>query len=219
MTILQLAAVKIGQAGVQPATFKMVSTDSLAKITSRNYIKQGTSGSVFNKNDLIETIYNYGKPDAANATLYVTVEQGTNIITLNEELPAGFGEAALKSVTNNAQNNVASTSGVFTVDTLLAAADTSGTVKTSGIPLTNVQLVSGVKVGRTSDIGGGGAGPINVSVTGLTTNSVVVASIESSSNTVAISKCDGVVNGFNVTFTADPGASCILSYVAYIATQ
>jgi hypothetical protein len=84
MAILQLTPIKIGQAGVQPTTYKMLSTDDLPKIIEQNYIRQGSSGSFFSKNDIVELVYNYKKPNSTNARLWVDVEPGTNKITLTE---------------------------------------------------------------------------------------------------------------------------------------
>lgn len=73
------------------------------------------------------------------------------------------------------------------------------------------------------DIGGSGAGPISVPVVDLTNISTVIATIVSSSNPVSIisvkpvSATISVPAHFDITFSADPGASAIISYVAYLA--
>ncbi len=307
MSILQFSPVKVGQVGVKPATYKMVSTDSLATVSTAGFLKQGTGGQFLERNDLVEVIASFGSPSVENAQLYVTIDTN-GVITLNVDLPEGLGQAALKNVTNNAEPLVASVSGatvvghvaVFSdvsgtvedggalgtasskdasanseptvasvrgatvannaavffdtngtvkdsglplgtaaskmasdngrgfvascatplvVNHVLVAGDVNGTVTDSGLDITEFQLRFEVKANRTANIGGGGAGPINVPVVGLTTNSIVVASIESSSNPVSVIVCDAVVNAFNITFSADPGASCIISYIAYIAQQ
>ncbi len=73
--------------------------------------------------------------------------------------------------------------------------------------------LNNAKINTTADIGGSGAGPISVTVDGLDANSPIVATIASSTNTVAVAKCIGTATGFDITFTADPGASCIVNYV------
>lgn len=70
----------------------------------------------------------------------------------------------------------------------------------------------------TLDIGGGGAGPISVPVTGLTAASVITASIQSSSNAVAIEKVTATSTGFDILFDGDPGASCFVNYIAFISS-
>ncbi len=107
----------------------------------------------------------------------------------------------------------------FVNGNLVQASGTAGVCVDSGVATTNVQLKTQVKAAQTADIGGGGAGPINVLVAGLTSASVVVASIVSSSNTVAVAKVAPGAGSFDITFTADPGAACVVSYVAYIAAQ
>lgn len=82
-----------------------------------------------------------------------------------------------------------------------------------------IQLKANIKAALTGNIGGAGAGPIDVTVTGMTAASVVVASLSSSSNAVAVQTVLPGSGKFSVTFTGDPGASAILNYVAFIAAQ
>jgi hypothetical protein len=131
MSILQFSPVKIGQAGVQPATYKMVSTDSLTAITTAGYLKQGTGGQFLLRNDLIETITSFGTVNVENTQLYVTIDTN-GVITLNEDLPEGLGQAALKNVTNNALPLVTSVSGATVVGHIATFADTAGTVHDGG---------------------------------------------------------------------------------------
>jgi len=81
MSILQLSAIKIGQVGVQPSSFKMLSNDSLAAITAPGYLKQGTAGQFFLKNDLVQAIYNYGLSNPTNIDLFITID-ALGVITL-----------------------------------------------------------------------------------------------------------------------------------------
>ena len=67
------------------------------------------------------------------------------------------------------------------------------------------------------DVGGGGAGPLVVSVIGLTPSGFVNATLISSSNPTSIASIVPGTNQFNITFTADPGASAIIVYQAFIA--
>jgi hypothetical protein len=71
-----------------------------------------------------------------------------------------------------------------------------------------------IAVGQT-DIGGGGAGPISVTVTGLQANNFVNVTLVSSSNSVTISSVSVSTGSFAVTFSADPGASAIIAYQAF----
>lgn len=65
------------------------------------------------------------------------------------------------------------------------------------------------------DIGGAGAGPITVSVVGLTATGTVNVALISSSNPVTILTVTPGLNSFTITFSADPGASAIIVYQAY----
>lgn len=67
------------------------------------------------------------------------------------------------------------------------------------------------------DVGGAGAGPISVTVVGLIPSGFVNANLISSSNPVTILSVTPGTNAFNITFSADPGASAIIVYQAFTA--
>ena len=67
------------------------------------------------------------------------------------------------------------------------------------------------------DIGGSGAGPINVSVVGLVPTGSVDVTLISSSNPVTILTVTPGTNQFAITFSGDPGASAIIVYSAFAA--
>lgn len=81
--------------------------------------------------------------------------------------------------------------------------------------LTLTEAFSNVLAIQTANIGGGGAGPINVTVLGLTTSGFVNVNLLSSSNPVTITVVTVGTNQFSVTFNADPGASAIIQYMAF----
>lgn len=81
------------------------------------------------------------------------------------------------------------------------------------------QLKSEIKAATTSNIGGAGAGPLTVSVPGLTAASVVVASVESSTNACSVIACTAGTDSFDITVSADPGATLIVNYIAFITAQ
>jgi len=67
------------------------------------------------------------------------------------------------------------------------------------------------------DIGGGGAGPITVNVVGLTSSGFVNVSLISTTNpNITILTVVPGLNSFAITFSADPGASAIIVYQAFI---
>ncbi len=122
--------------------------------------------------------------------------------------------------------DVSASTGQFVVKTaafvsgnLIQASGTAGVTVDSGIVASNVQLKTQVVAQTSADIGGAGAGPFTITVAGMTTASVVVATIETSSNIVAVAKATAGTGNFDILFTGDPGAVCTVNYVAYIAAQ
>lgn len=72
-------------------------------------------------------------------------------------------------------------------------------------------------VATVSGLTGSGAGPYTVLVTNLPANGFVTAQIISTSNPVTIKSIVVSAGQFTITFSADPGASAIIKYVAYTA--
>jgi len=131
-----------------------------------------------------------------------------------------LGTAAAKAASNNALSTLASTAGSgFTIGHLVTAADTAGSLSDSGIVASSLQVAANLKAARTADIGGGGAGPISVVVAGLTAASIINANINTSSNAVSVAKVTATATGFDILFSADPGASCLVDYQAFVAPQ
>ncbi len=102
---------------------------------------------------------------------------------------------------------------------LISGTTEDGKVEDSGIAAADVQLNTNIIAATTGNIGGAGAGPINVAVTGLTAASVVVAVVEASTNPVSVIACTAAADAFNITFSADPGATCTVNYIAFVAAQ
>jgi hypothetical protein len=65
------------------------------------------------------------------------------------------------------------------------------------------------------DVGGGGIGPITVTVAGLLSTNFVSVRLVSSTNPVTIASVVVGAGSFTVTFSADPGASAIIVYQAF----
>jgi hypothetical protein len=249
MSVLQLSPVKIGQTGVKPASYKMLSTENLAAVTTAGYIKQGEGGQFFSNNDLIEVILQYGTPSSSNALLSVSINASTNVITLSEVVPPGgvtvigtpttghvatfasptsiqdggaLGQAAFKAVSDNTKANVPSISLTpVVVGNIVNFGDTAGTIEDSNVAITAVQLKGSIKVANVlSGIGGTGVS-YTVPVTGLLSTSIVVANLRvaGTNATAAVNAVVAAPGEFLITFTADPGAGSELSYIAFIAAQ
>lgn len=131
-----------------------------------------------------------------------------------------LGTAAAKAASNNALSTLASTAGSgFTAGHLVTAADAAGSLSDSGIVASSLQVAANIKANRTANIGGGGAGPISVVVAGVTAASIITGSIQASSNPVDIQKITATATGFDILFSADPGATCTVNYVAFVVAQ
>lgn len=78
------------------------------------------------------------------------------------------------------------------------------------------ELVNKLVFDRTANIGGAGAGPISVLVPGFTPETIVTGVINTSSNTVTIAKMTATTTGFDILFSGDPGAVCLVNYQASI---
>lgn len=143
-----------------------------------------------------------------NASHDLVIVPGSDL-TADRNFTITTGDAA-RTLDISAADVTVTTFGASLVDDATAAAART----TLG-----AQAAANIIAATTADIGGGGAGPISVVVAGLTAASVVVATIESSTNTVAVAKCTATATGFDITFDGDPGAACLVNYVAFIAAQ
>lgn len=136
---------------------------------------------------------------------------------------AAHGQATTYVITDaaNANGRLLNAAGAtpFVNGNFPKASGTGGLMVDSGIAVSALQLSANIKAAQSADIGGAGAGPIDVAVAGLTASSVVVASVLSSSNTVAVAKVLPGTDKFSITFDGDPGAACVINYVAFVAAQ
>lgn len=141
--------------------------------------------------------------------------------TITQITNASFGQASVLTIPDpaGATANFAIAPAALVNNNLVKASGTAGLVADAGIAASAVQLSANIKAAVTGNIGGAGAGPISVSVTGMTASSVVVATIATSSNTVSVAKAVAGSGSFDITFSGDPGATCTVNYVAFIAAQ
>jgi hypothetical protein len=277
MAITQITTSFAGQDGVEPQITRIVTTDSLATITTAGYLDNVMKqGYIINAGDVLLINYNNGTlgfftisfsngistlaPLTSSGEVILPVVSGhfanfsgttgtiadagfspsdpakTKVImadaavTLNHVAQfadtAGtikdggvLGTAAAKAASDNTKATLASVTAATTSGNLAQFNDTAGTVGDSSIVAADVQLNTNIIAATTGNIGGAGAGPLTVSVVGLTAASVVVATLVSSANPVQVQICAAGVDGFDVTFSGDPGATAILNYVAFVAAQ
>lgn len=188
---------------IDPRRCTMVTTDSLAVVTTPGYLNnQNKNGNPILPTDIFDVVYDY---DPATKLGTFGIFQATYASATGFSLNAweNPGNVLLPVVSGN----------------LPSFNGTSGQIQDSGIAPSALQTTASIKAASTASIGGAGAGPIVVPVAGLTAASVVVATVESSTNPVSVIACTAGAGNFSVTFSADPGASCLLNYIAFITPQ
>lgn len=182
------------------------------------------------------TTFTIPDPGAATANVIVSASAGAatqHITTGGLELDTGnfyagssgtqgafvsFPTTATRGTFQFIANNSAGNTATILTHASMGQATTFN-LPDPGAAIATIQLTSQVKAHQTANIGGAGAGPLNVVVAGLTAASVVVASIVSSSNPCSVIAVAPGAGSFNITVSADPGANLVISYVAYIAAQ
>lgn len=199
----------------------IVSTDTagtLANTTAtainRGSIQAGLSGDA-------GTLISYSATAARGSLVVAAVANtGDTVTTVSN---AAMGQATLVSIPDPADAAgmflVGATATPFVSGNFPVASGTAGLMIDSGVAAADLQQSTNIIAAQSADIGGGGAGPINIVNASVTANSVIVASIVSSTNTVAVGKVAPGAGSFDVTFTADPGAACVISYVIFVAAQ
>ena len=81
-------------------------------------------------------------------------------------------------------------------------------------------MFGNIVANRTSNLSGSGAGPYGVDVPGMTADSIITASIQTSTNAVNIVSVTAralPTTGFDILFSADPGLVCTVNYIAFIS--
>lgn len=167
------------------------------------------------------TLISYPSASSKGSLVVAAVaNSGDTVTTLSN---VAMGQASVVSIPDpaNAVGRllIGATATPFVSGNFPVASGTAGLMVDSGVSASNLQNKTNIKAAVTGNIGGSGAGPISVTVAGITTSSVVVASLVSSSNPVQVQTVAAASGHFSVTFSGDPGASAILNYVVFIAAQ
>lgn len=245
MGILSINTNTTGLVGytIEPRRVTMVTTDNLATITTAGYLNNfNKSGFAILPTDVLDVLYSFNQTTKLGTFgIFQPVFSGvagSQTITLNAWenpgnvlLPVVSGHIAVfNGTTGQIYDNeyvpsdptfptVIMGVGSYTAGNVARFADTAGTLANSSIVATDIQVKSGVIVTKTANVGGFGAGPFDVTVTGMTAASVVVCSVEQSSNSCFVKSAVPGTGKFVITFSADPGATCIVSYIAYLVSQ
>lgn len=155
---------------------------------------------------------------AANGSLQLAASNAGanfNMIITNSTLGQDSTVAIADPGNANARLLLAATATPFVSGNFPEASGTGGLMVDSGVSASDLVYRYQIIAGTTADIGGAGVGPISVAVAGVATTSAVVATVESSSNPVSVVAATATVTGFDITFSADPGAACLVNYFIY----
>lgn len=174
----------------------------------------GTAGSA-------GTVTSY-PPTAVNGTLNLAATDagGAFDTTISNSIMGQSTVYSMPDAGNSvARYLVAATATPFLNNEFPVASGTGGLMVSSGMAAINIQNKTNIVANRTADIGGAGAGPLSVVVAGLTAASIVTGNIQTSTNTVEISKMTATATGFDILFSGDPGASVFVNYIAFIVAQ
>lgn len=222
----QATVYSIPDSGAATANFITSASAGTQSITSGNLSVAGSitsvSGNITSGSSGDAGTFISFPATAANGTLIVAASNagGAFNTTISNGTMAQSSVYTIPDVSNAAGRFlVGATATPFVSGNFPVASGTGGLMVDSGLSAANIQNKTNIIANSTSDIGGGGAGPISVVVAGLTASSKIVATIASSSNAVAVAKCVATATGFDITFTADPGAACVVNYVAFIVAQ
>lgn len=217
----QASVVSIPDPGATTAVF-ILSATAAAGQTITNGNLAVTAGNISAGSGGAAGAFYSFPPTASKGSLAITAvnNTGNTITTISND---AMGQASVVNIPDpgNAigQFLVGATATPFVSGNLPKASGTAGLMVDSGIVATTIQLNTNIKAGVTANIGGSGAGPISVNVAGITTSSVVVATMASSSNSVSVLQAVSASGHFSITFSGDPGASAIVNYVVFIAPQ
>jgi hypothetical protein len=223
MPILNVVTQQAGLVGVSPKWIYIFTNDTLEEVTTAGYlnkiVQQGNYS--FSESDMALVTTKTSPSAASTQVAMLEVSYSAPNWSL---VPSGSsGSVALPTVANGLIVSTNTTGALANITDLVAgnliSADAASVVEDSGIAMTNVQLKTQVKAATTANIGGAGAGPITVTAAGLTAASVVVANIETSTNAVEVQKVTAGSGNFDILFSGDPGATCTVNYIAYVAAQ
>lgn len=233
MAIKNIVYAQTGLVGVNPSFIYIDTDDTSAEVLTAGYLTQAKQmyGSIFSNKQMALTYTTDGVAlyevvvSGDSVSLQAAIDPGSVTLPVVDGHFANFDGTTGKIKddgflpTDATKTRVVMADAATVVGELAAFADVTGTVETTGIAAADVQLNTNIIAATTANIGGAGAGPISVAVAGLTAASVVVATVEASTNPVSVISCTGTATGFDITFSADPGAACTVNYVAFIAAQ
>lgn len=203
MAIISLNTNTTGLTGqtVNPRRCTMVTTDTLAAITTAGYLtNQNTAGNPILPTDIFEILYAFNQ--ATNIGTF-------GIFTVSYSQVTGFTLTEWVNPSNVLLPVVSGDIATFN--------GTSGQITDSGIASASVQLAANIHAGKATSAGGAAA--VAFTIPSALTTSIFVPQIQAqATGTVYIESFVLTTGVATVTFSANPGAVTI-SYVLFVAPQ
>lgn len=226
MSLINIIRVGAGEVGVLPGTVKMVATDSLATITTAGYLNN--VGNQLNSvalapSDVIQCLYNFDVETKTGSFTLLLVSITNGVITLT----AGSGDDALTDAhifVGNAANvatDVAMSGDATMANTgaLTIANDAITTAKILNANVTLAKLASGIApshvikfANQVTTVGGAAAEAFTVTGAVGATDRAFVQVVDDGTANVTVLQAVVTDDTLTVTFSANPGADCIINY-------
>jgi len=199
----QASVISIPDGGQATAEFIISDSAGTQHITSGNL--EVDAGNILAGIDATAGYFESHPSTTASGTLRLAaVDSSADVaVTISN---ADHGQATVYSIPD-----VGAATGQFLVKT--AALVDGQLIKASGTAGKVVDAGFSVIANTTAAYGGGGTSNA-FTATGLAATSIVTASILTSTNAVSIAKVVPTANTLTITFSADPGASTTVSYIA-----
>jgi len=224
MGILQLPTPIPVMVGIQPQFKFMITTDSLATVTTAGYLNQvNLESNPIAPSDVLIVLYSYNQQTQSGTYGQFVPSVVNGVVTLslsvnagNVLLPVTSGDFATFNGTTGQikDSGYLPSNAAKTVVSMVNAAPTSGNIaKFSDAIGTIADAGFALHAGTTASYAGGGTSNAFVT-TNMTASSIVTAVILTSTNAVAIDKAVPGTNTLTVTFSADPGAGTTVSWIS-----
>lgn len=229
MSLLQLERISVGSVGVKPGTVAMVSTENLAAVTTAGYIPYGTDSKAWmiglSQSDVINALIDFNEVSGAGTYVILIPTIASGEITLSAWDSPGTQPLTQNHILVGNATNVATDvamSGDATIvasGALTIANDAITTAKILNANVTLAKLATGVApshiikfANQVTTVGGAAAEAFTVTGAVAATDRAFVQIVDNGTNNVTALQAVVTADTLTVTFSADPGADCVLNY-------
>lgn len=208
-----------GFQGTNPAWFSASTEDSLATVITAGYIADKVATGETKVRDIWIITYSDGGGSVGTALFIVTATSNGSFINFGEPYDAAL--ASIAGLTTSADKMIYTTaSDTYAVADLTSFARTILDDANAGAVRTTIgaQAQSNILAGQVAN-GGGSATITLTGLTGVVATSSAAVSVQASTNAVSVQKVTCGSNQITVLLSGDPGASTILNYIVFLASQ